>query len=200
MNERLARQIAFLVEADKLKSIIRRTPLVDSSRLENSAEHSWHLVLTIMVMREYRAARRRLDARDGNGGGARSGRDRRRRRLGVRRRRARREGAARTGGRRSDIQPASSRSAGVLSTTVGRVRITRQRRRRDSRTPSIASNRSSRTRTHREEAGGDRRWCARRSCAGWRRLKRRCRMYGRTCSTWSSRSARPVCCGETETG
>lgn len=53
MNERLARQIAFLVEADKLKSIVRRTPLVDVSRLENSAEHSWHLVLVIMVMREY---------------------------------------------------------------------------------------------------------------------------------------------------
>jgi putative hydrolase of HD superfamily len=53
MNERLARQIAFLVEADKLKSVIRRTPLVDLSRLENSAEHSWHLVLVIMVMREY---------------------------------------------------------------------------------------------------------------------------------------------------
>jgi putative hydrolases of HD superfamily len=53
MNERLARQIAFLVEADKLKSVIRRTPLVDLSRAENSAEHSWHLVLVIMVMREY---------------------------------------------------------------------------------------------------------------------------------------------------
>ena len=53
MNERLARQIAFLVEADKLKAVIRRTPLVDLSRLENSAEHSWHLVLLIMVMREY---------------------------------------------------------------------------------------------------------------------------------------------------
>ena len=45
MNERLARQIAFLVEADKLKSIIRRTSLVDLSRRENSAEHSWHLAL-----------------------------------------------------------------------------------------------------------------------------------------------------------
>jgi putative hydrolase of HD superfamily len=53
MQERLARQIAFLVEADRLKSVIRRTPLVDVSRLENSAEHSWHLVLVIMVMREY---------------------------------------------------------------------------------------------------------------------------------------------------
>jgi putative hydrolase of HD superfamily len=53
MQERLAQQIAFLVEADKLKSVIRRTPLVDVSRLENSAEHSWHLVLVIMVLREY---------------------------------------------------------------------------------------------------------------------------------------------------
>jgi putative hydrolases of HD superfamily len=53
MQERLARQIAFLVEADKLKTIIRRTPLVDGSRLENSAEHSWHLALTMMVLREY---------------------------------------------------------------------------------------------------------------------------------------------------
>ena len=50
---RLARQVAFLVEADKLKTILRRTPLVDASRLENSAEHSWHLVLVAMVMREY---------------------------------------------------------------------------------------------------------------------------------------------------
>ena len=50
---RLSRQIAFLVEADKLKSILRRTPLVDASRLENSAEHSWHLILVAMVMREY---------------------------------------------------------------------------------------------------------------------------------------------------
>ncbi len=53
MNARLAQQIAFLVEADKLKSVVRRTPLVDVSRLENSAEHSWHLVLVIMVLREY---------------------------------------------------------------------------------------------------------------------------------------------------
>jgi putative hydrolases of HD superfamily len=53
MHERLARQIAFLVEADKLKAIVRRTPLVDLSRLENSAEHSWHLVLVTMVLREY---------------------------------------------------------------------------------------------------------------------------------------------------
>jgi putative hydrolases of HD superfamily len=53
MHERLLQQIAFLVEADKLKGIVRRTPLIDRSRLENSAEHSWHLALTMMVLREY---------------------------------------------------------------------------------------------------------------------------------------------------
>jgi putative hydrolase of HD superfamily len=55
-TERLAQQIAFLVEADKLKNILRRTPLVDTSRLENSAEHSWHLVLVAMIVREYAAS------------------------------------------------------------------------------------------------------------------------------------------------
>src|SRR5262245_30118845 len=53
MMDRLARQVAFLVESDKLKTIIRRTPLVDQTRLENSAEHSWHLILVIMVLGEY---------------------------------------------------------------------------------------------------------------------------------------------------
>src|SRR5215213_3889812 len=55
MNPRLTQQIAFLVEADKLKSVVRRTPLVDASRRENSAEHSWHLLLVMMVLREYGA-------------------------------------------------------------------------------------------------------------------------------------------------
>lgn len=50
---RLAQQIAFLVEADKLKNVIRRTALMDASRLENSAEHSWHLALAAVVLAEY---------------------------------------------------------------------------------------------------------------------------------------------------
>ncbi len=45
--------MAFLVEADKLKRILRRTPLVDASRQENSAEHSWHMILAALVAREY---------------------------------------------------------------------------------------------------------------------------------------------------
>ncbi len=54
--DRLTRQIAFLVEADRLKSVTRRTSLIDGSRLENSAEHSWHLALAAIILREYAAA------------------------------------------------------------------------------------------------------------------------------------------------
>jgi len=52
-DDRLSKQIAFLVEADKLKTIVRRTPLVDATRLENSAEHSWHMILAALIVREY---------------------------------------------------------------------------------------------------------------------------------------------------
>jgi putative hydrolase of HD superfamily len=52
----LTRRIGFLLEADKLKTILRRTPLADASRLENSAEHSWHLALAAMVLADYAPA------------------------------------------------------------------------------------------------------------------------------------------------
>jgi putative hydrolase of HD superfamily len=55
-NDRLAQQIAFIIEADKLKTILRRTPLTDGSRPENSAEHSWHLALAAMTLAEYAPA------------------------------------------------------------------------------------------------------------------------------------------------
>ncbi|MEP1765958.1 MAG: HD domain-containing protein [Sulfitobacter sp.] len=50
MTERLEQQIAFLNEADKLKTIVRATELCDNSRYENSAEHSWHLTLYALVL------------------------------------------------------------------------------------------------------------------------------------------------------
>ncbi len=50
MTERLEQQIAFLNEADKLKSVVRGTTLCDASRYENSAEHSWHLTLYALVL------------------------------------------------------------------------------------------------------------------------------------------------------
>jgi putative hydrolase of HD superfamily len=52
-HDRLARQMAFLVEADRLKTVLRRTPLTDDSRPENSAEHSWHLALAAMTLAEW---------------------------------------------------------------------------------------------------------------------------------------------------
>jgi putative hydrolase of HD superfamily len=46
----LDRQMAFLMEADRLKSITRATQLADGSRDENSAEHSWHLTLFALTL------------------------------------------------------------------------------------------------------------------------------------------------------
>ena len=47
----LARRIRFALEADRLKGVLRRTRLVDGSRLENSAEHSWHVALLAVLLR-----------------------------------------------------------------------------------------------------------------------------------------------------
>ncbi|SFC37456.1 HD domain-containing protein [Tropicimonas isoalkanivorans] len=49
-NEALASQIAFLQEIDRLKGVLRATPICDNSRPENSAEHSWHLAMYAMVL------------------------------------------------------------------------------------------------------------------------------------------------------
>jgi len=54
--KRLSQQIEFLVEIDRLKSIVRQTLLVDGSRHENSAEHSWHLAVLAMVLAEHATA------------------------------------------------------------------------------------------------------------------------------------------------
>lgn len=53
--DRLAAQIDFLLEADRLKSVLRRGHLADGSRLENSAEHSWTLALMAIVLAEHAA-------------------------------------------------------------------------------------------------------------------------------------------------
>lgn len=52
-SKRFKSQIEFILEIDKLKKILRRTPLLDRSRQENSAEHSWHIALIVMVLAEY---------------------------------------------------------------------------------------------------------------------------------------------------
>ncbi|MFT3687467.1 HD domain-containing protein [Paenirhodobacter sp.] len=50
MMDRLDRQLDFLLEAEKLKSVYRATPLIDNARPENSAEHSWSLALYALVL------------------------------------------------------------------------------------------------------------------------------------------------------
>ena len=50
MTDRLDAQFAFLNEADRLKSVLRATTLVDGSRPENSGEHSWHLALYALIL------------------------------------------------------------------------------------------------------------------------------------------------------
>ena len=52
-TERLHQQIGFILEIDKLKLIVRRTLLIDRSRRENDAEHSWHLAMMALVLAEY---------------------------------------------------------------------------------------------------------------------------------------------------
>ena len=53
-NKRLEQQINFLCEIDKLKTVFRRTNLIaDKDRLENSAEHSWHLAMYVMLLAEH---------------------------------------------------------------------------------------------------------------------------------------------------
>ena len=51
--DRLKRQMDFIVEIDKVKNIFRQTYLSDGNRKENDAEHSWHLALMAVLLKEY---------------------------------------------------------------------------------------------------------------------------------------------------
>ncbi|WP_050478744.1 HD domain-containing protein [Herbaspirillum rhizosphaerae] len=50
---KLEKQLSFLREIDRLKSVVRQSPLLDKSRKENSAEHSWHLAMYALLLSEY---------------------------------------------------------------------------------------------------------------------------------------------------
>ena len=53
MNDRLKKQIEFMVEVDKLKNIYRQTYVLHEDRTENDAEHSWHLALLAFLLAEH---------------------------------------------------------------------------------------------------------------------------------------------------
>lgn len=52
-NERLSKQIKFIVEIDKLKQILRQNVVIGTTRNENDAEHSWHLAVMAILLSEY---------------------------------------------------------------------------------------------------------------------------------------------------
>ncbi len=68
MRTRIEAQMDFLREIDKLKQIGRQSYLTDGKRKENDAEHSWHLAMCALVLREYAPE-------GGDGPGPRSGGD-----------------------------------------------------------------------------------------------------------------------------
>nr|WP_246458452.1 HD domain-containing protein [Saccharopolyspora gloriosae] len=50
---RLREQLVFVAEVDKLKTVLRQSPLAAADRRENDAEHSWHLALMVSVLAEH---------------------------------------------------------------------------------------------------------------------------------------------------
>jgi putative hydrolase of HD superfamily len=61
VTDRLDAQFAFLNEADRLKSVLRATTLVDGSRPENSGEHSWHLALYALILADQAGPEVKID-------------------------------------------------------------------------------------------------------------------------------------------
>jgi putative hydrolase of HD superfamily len=53
MYNELNQILEFIREIDKVKGIYRRTKLFDQSRYENDAEHSWHLALMALTLKDY---------------------------------------------------------------------------------------------------------------------------------------------------
>lgn len=54
MNQNLEKQLALVIELDKLKSVLRRTRVKSAqAREENSAEHSWHVALMALLLEEH---------------------------------------------------------------------------------------------------------------------------------------------------
>lgn len=52
-TERFKKQLDFLIEIDKVKQILRNTILMDTSRRENDAEHTWHMAVAAILLSEY---------------------------------------------------------------------------------------------------------------------------------------------------
>jgi len=49
----LEETLGFIIEIEKLKNVYRKTKPVGLDRYENSAEHSWHVCLSALMLKEY---------------------------------------------------------------------------------------------------------------------------------------------------
>lgn len=52
-DEKINQLLKFTAEIDKMTAVSRRTMLIDKSRRENDAEHSWHIALMAMLFKDY---------------------------------------------------------------------------------------------------------------------------------------------------
>ncbi len=53
INEKLIKDIEFIVELDRMKSILRQTSLIGEDKREDDAQHSWHISVMAMILSEY---------------------------------------------------------------------------------------------------------------------------------------------------
>lgn len=53
IKERLKKDMDFIIELDKMKSIIRATNLIGKEEREDDAQHSWHISVMAMILSEY---------------------------------------------------------------------------------------------------------------------------------------------------
>ena len=53
LDERLQKQLEFILEIDKEKNILRQTHLSEHGRRENDAEHAWHMAIMVFLLKEY---------------------------------------------------------------------------------------------------------------------------------------------------
>ena len=53
MEERIKKQLDFILEIDKEKNIFRQTHLSGHGRSENDAEHAWHMAVMAYLLKEY---------------------------------------------------------------------------------------------------------------------------------------------------
>lgn len=53
MNERLVKDMEFIIELDRMKTILRQTSLIGVDNHEDDAQHSWHISVMAMILSEY---------------------------------------------------------------------------------------------------------------------------------------------------